>query len=115
MTVFERLSEVGTLRALGDQESDIQFLFLIEAIILGTLSIGLGIIFSYLVVQIISNIGFSIHLPLASQALPIKIILYTRSYIEAIVVCFFSTVAASIWPARRASKLPIVLALKAKI
>ena len=30
MTVFERLSEIGTLRALGDYESEVRNLFLIH-------------------------------------------------------------------------------------
>jgi putative ABC transport system permease protein len=115
MTVFERLAEIGTLRALGDQESDIRRLFLIEAILLGLLSVFLGVPLAYLLMQLISSFEIPILLPLASQPIPMKLVAYPGSFVEASLVCFFSITLASLWPARRGAGTPIVTALKAKI
>jgi putative ABC transport system permease protein len=115
MTVFERLGEIGTLRALGDQERDIQMMFLIEAVVLGLLAVLLGGPIAYVLLKLISSFEIPILLPLASQPIPMKLIAYPGSFIEASLVCFLSITIASLWPARRGAKTSIVTALKAKI
>ncbi|MFZ3228777.1 MAG: FtsX-like permease family protein [Pseudobdellovibrio sp.] len=115
MTVFERLSEIGTLRALGDYETDIQKLFLIESFLLGGLSILIGIPISLAIVHFVSSLSIPITLPMASQPILFKLLPNVASFIEASTVCLFSVVLASLWPARKGSKIPIVSALLAKI
>ncbi len=115
MTVFERLGEIGTLRALGDYESDIRYLFFTEAILLGALSILISAPVAFLLMQLISNLGFSVVLPLASQPIPVRLIAYPTSFLEASGVCFFSIVLASLWPAKKGAQTSIVTALRAKI
>lgn len=115
MTVFERHSEIGTLRALGDYESDVQNLFLIESFLLGLLSVIVAIPISYLLVQFVSNLNIPIMLPMASQPIAFKLIPTFGAYLEASIVCLFSVVLASVWPARKASQISIVSALSAKI
>jgi putative ABC transport system permease protein len=114
MTVFERLAEIGTLRALGDYESNIQTLFFIEAILLGALAIAMAIPFSYVVVQLINAAGVPVVLPLASQSMPLQIAMTASSYASAIAICFFSIVLASLWPSKKGAATPIVDALRAK-
>jgi putative ABC transport system permease protein len=114
MTVFERLSEIGTLRALGDYEGDIRRLMLLEAILLGLVAVLVAVPFSYAFVKGISNLAIPVTLPLSSQPIFLRIIPYPESYFEATFVCFFSIVVASLWPARKGAKTPIVEALRAK-
>jgi putative ABC transport system permease protein len=114
MTVFERLAEIGTLRALGDYESNIQMLFFIEAILLGLLATAIAIPFSYMVVQLINAVGVPVVLPLASQPMPLQVAVTASSYASAIAICFFSIVLASLWPSRKGAATPIVDALRAK-
>lgn len=115
MTVFERQSEIGTLRALGDYETNIQSLFLIESFLLGLLAIVIATPFSYLLVQFVSKLNILIMLPLASQQIALKLIPTSEAYVEAILVCLLSVVLASLWPARKAAQIAIVTALSAKI
>ena len=115
MTVFERHSEIGTLRALGDYESDVQNLFLIESFLLGLLAVILAIPISYLLIQFVSGLNIPIMLPLASQPIPFKLIPTLGAYFEASAVCIFAVVLASLWPARKAARVSIVTALSAKI
>lgn len=115
MTVFERHSEIGTLRALGDYESDVQNLFLVESFLLGLLAVSIAIPFSYFLVHFVSQLNIPVMLPMASQAIPFKLLPTLGAYIEASVVCIGSVVLASLFPARKAARVSIVSALSAKI
>lgn len=115
MTIFERLGEIGTLRALGDYEFDIQKIFLIESVFLGLLAIAIGIPVSYLLLQAISSLNIELVLPFASRAVTMKLIPLPAAFLEASLVCFFSIVVATIWPAKKGSHIPIVAALRAKV
>lgn len=115
MTVFERLAEIGTLRALGDYEVDVQKLFLLESFFLGLLAIVIAIPVSTAVMQIITGLNIPLVLPFTSRAVPLKIIPLVFAYVEASAVCLISIVLASIWPTKKGSHVSIVTALRAKI
>ena len=115
MSVFERLNEIGTLRALGDYETDIQKLFLIESILLASLAILVALPVSLLTIHLVTSLNIPVTLPMASQPIPFKFIPTEGAFIEASVICFFSVVLAGLWPARKGAKISIVSALLAKI
>lgn len=115
MSVFERTSEIGTLRALGDYETDIQRMILMEAVLLGLLSILIGIPLSFLAIEFVSALNISFVLPMASRPVQLGIVPTIGAFAEAALVCFVSVVLASIWPARKGARIPIVSALSAKI
>lgn len=115
MTVFERLNEIGTLRALGDHETDIQKLFLIESILLASVAILIALPVSLAIIQLVASLDIPVTLPMASQPIPFKFLPTTGAFIEAAGICFFSVIFASLWPARKGSKFSIVSALSAKI
>lgn len=115
MIIFERLGEIGTLRALGDYETDIQKLFFLEATFLGLLSIAIGIPISFFIMKAISNSGVPLTLPFSSRPIPLKMIPLLSAYLEASFICIFSIVAATIWPAKKGSYTSVVTALRAKI
>lgn len=115
ITVFERLGEIGTLRAIGDFETDIQKLFLVESILLGLVTICIGFPLSYIICEFISAAQLKITMPMASEELPVQILLTSRSFLVAACCCLFSVVLASLWPARRGATTPITTALRAKV
>lgn len=103
IAVTERTNEIGLLRALGASRSQIQWLFLSEAISLG--SIG-GI------AGMVVGIGGSFLLHWLVPALPTHISLFYLVLAE--LVAIGVGVAAGLLPARRAAKLDPIEALRAE-
>jgi ABC-type antimicrobial peptide transport system permease subunit len=89
-------------------------LLLIEATLLGLLATAISIPISLLVIKGISTLAIPVVLPLASRALPLEIVVYSGSYIEAVFVSLFAIVIASLWPAKKGAYTAIVEALRAK-
>lgn len=113
MSIFERVREIGTLRAMGMTQTDIMKLFLTEGILIGIMGGLIGVCAGILSAYII-NISGGIYIP------PPPIM--NRGYISLILIvpqvitdAFISTVIVSglstIYPAYRASRLKIVEAL----
>lgn len=115
MAIFERLGEIGTLRALGDYEFDIQKLFFLEAVFMGALSVLIGIPVAYLLSQAIASLGIPVIMPFTSRPIILKMVSMPSAYVEASLVCFFSILIASLWPSYKGSRSSIVVALRAKI
>jgi putative ABC transport system permease protein len=114
MSVFERVREIGTLRAIGTTKSEIVSLFITEGILIGILGGILGIIAGISTAYII-NISGGIYVPPPPGM--------TRGYLSMILIdpgvisyAFISTVLvsgiSSIYPAYKAARLKIVEALQ---
>ncbi len=115
MTVVERLPEIGTMRAMGDDEGNIRYSLFIESVLMALIAIALGLPISSFIAGAISSLEIPLVLPMASQPLPVKVTPPVWAFVEASIVCFLAVVLAGIWPARKGSRVPIVNALKAKI
>ncbi|HUI91706.1 MAG TPA: FtsX-like permease family protein [Chitinivibrionales bacterium] len=119
MSVYERIREIGVLRAHGMKPSDISAMFLVEGAVTGLLGGVLGV-----------SLGALVNLQLVTQGIPMEKIagsLATASYgiagniygewnAPAMAVVFVLGVAvatiAGIIPARRASKIQVTEALR---
>ncbi len=113
MSVFERVKEIGTLRAIGTKKSGILRLFLWEGFLIGIIGAVLGMITGILVAQVINLCG-GIYVPPppamttgynAMILIVPGVLLY--SFLSTIIV---STISA-FYPALRATRLSIVESL----
>jgi putative ABC transport system permease protein len=100
VTVTERTREIGIMKALGFSSVDVLLLFLIESIIIslfgGILGLTVGLAGAYLVTNLL-NLPF----------------LYSPYIFEAgLLVAIIVGVAAGVYPASKAAKLPPVEALR---
>lgn len=105
VSVTERTREIGLRKAVGADNSDITFQFLIETAAIttigGLIGTGGGILVSYAITLIIKNIGYDWQFSIS----PLSIIL-------AIAVSTAIGLIFGIYPARKASKLQPVEALR---
>jgi len=113
MSVFERVKEIGTLRAIGTKKSGILRLFLWEGFLIGVIGAVLGMLTGILVAQVINLCG-GIYIPPppamtkgynAFILVVPRVLLY--SFLSTVVV---STISA-FYPALRATRLSIVESL----
>ena len=101
ITVGERISEIGLLRALGATRDEVHLLFLLEAVILTLIGGCVGVA---------GGLGISLMLRLVAPGLPV----YTppEYVVAALLVSALAGLVAGVVPARRAAALDPVEALR---
>jgi putative ABC transport system permease protein len=117
MSVTERVREIGTLRALGETRLGIMQIFLTEAILLGLLggllSITIGNGIALFINEVIGGIPHPAP-PGATEGYQALFYVPNRPIIwgVAFLLAFFSALFSSILPAKKASNMEIVEALR---
>lgn len=99
MSVMERTKEVGVLKAIGSSSKEIIYIFTIEAGILGLLGGILGLLFALTFNFILSLFG-------VTTAMGIELLL------GSVVFAFAIGIIAGVLPAKRASEIPAIEALR---
>lgn len=113
MALFERTREFGTMLALGDQSGNIFKLIMMESVFLGTLGAIAGMALGSLTALAISAVGIPMPPPPnANLGYTAMIRIVPFEVITAGLIGFVAAVLATIVPARRASQLDIVEALR---
>ena len=113
MTVFERTWEIGTSMALGVTRRDVLVLFLIEGLLLGVLGGTGGLVLGAALASILSAIGIPMPPPPGmAHGFNAGVLMTPAVAAGAFVVAVGTTLAASIYPARAAARMPIVDALR---
>ena len=115
MTIRERTREIGTLRAIGFQASQILSLFLLETLFLAIISCAAGVALSFLVMRGLSSIPFELsdnpmgmllvdgHLYFAPTA---------GGVLLSVAIISLMATATAFLPARSAARLPPADALR---
>lgn len=114
MAVIERTVEIGTLRAIGLKQRDIQWLFLCEGIWLGIIGSLIGIIIAIISSYMINHSGLTWQPPGVIAPIPIQIRVWHEwaMILSVVSILLFATIFSSWWPARRASRTYIAHALR---
>ncbi|MEV6132921.1 FtsX-like permease family protein [Streptomyces violaceusniger] len=107
MSVFERSKEIGMLRAIGLDRAGIKRMVRLESLVIslfgGVLGLGLGVFFGWAAGELIAT-----ELPSYELVLP-----WARIALFLLMAALVGVIAA-LWPARRASKLNMLAAIKAE-
>ncbi|WP_313950178.1 ABC transporter permease [Accumulibacter sp.] len=113
MTIFERTREFGTMLALGDRPGRVFQLIIAESVLIGVSGAVLGIVLGSVSAWLISAIGIPMPPPPnANIGYTALIRLTAVDVLTAGAVGFVATCLAAIIPARRASRVLIVDALR---
>jgi putative ABC transport system permease protein len=116
MTVFERIGEFGTMRALGHKGPGVFFLILVENAILGAVGASAGVFLGLVLAAAISAIGIPMPPPPNSNVGYLARIRVELVVIgSAFVIGFLATTLASLLPAARAVRVSVVDALRQNV
>jgi putative ABC transport system permease protein len=116
MSVSERVGEFGTMMALGNRTDMVFRLIVTENMLLGLIGSGLGVVIGIGLAVVISAIGIPMPPPPnANLGYTAYIHIVPSSVLVAVIVGFVATVTASILPARRVTRTPVVDALRQNI
>lgn len=103
--IMERSSEIGVRKAFGASSKTLVWQFIIENLILTFLGTVLGLLLSFIVLQVINNANLIDNLHLTIN---FTVLLY------ALAACVVFGLLSGVYPAWRMSKLQVVIALKAQ-
>jgi putative ABC transport system permease protein len=107
MSVFERSQEIGMLRAIGLDRTSVKRMVRLESLVIslfgGVLGIGLGVFFGWAAGELLGT-----KMPTYELVLP-----WTRMTLFLLLAGLVGILAA-LWPARRASRLNMLTAIKAE-
>lgn len=117
MSIYERTKEIGVMKVLGCVVSDIKKLFLLEAGVIGGIGGLIGIGLSYLISYVINHyggptVGASMGLALGEDGtIQLSLIPIWLSAL-ALVFAFLVGIISGYFPARRATKIRAIEAMK---
>ncbi len=102
VTVTERTREIGIRKAIGASRGTILLQFLMEAVVLCMLGCGLGIFFSWAVLQIVNTVVASLDMVFVLNGGVVAV---------AVVFCFIIGIVFGLYPANKAAKMKPIDAL----
>ena len=113
MSVFERMGEFGTMRALGNRSRRVFYLILTESALIGTIASSLGLLLGIVMALVISAIGIPMPPP-PNANLGYTAQIQVTSWVSLIsfIIGFSAAVLAAILPARHVSRTPVIDALR---
>lgn len=115
MSIFERTGEIGTQRAIGETRKSIVGQFVVEGALLGIFGALIGIGLSLVIAQLVNASSVTIALPGATKDAVIQIYLSAEASLIASSLAIAAASLAALVPALRATRMPIVDALRRNV
>jgi putative ABC transport system permease protein len=113
MSVLERTGEIGTIMATGSRRRRVLQLFLLQGLLLGVVGAIAGLVIGVALAQAISYVGIPMPPPPGRDTgFSGEILLTWRLVFWGAVIAVVPALLASVYPAWKASRLPIVDALR---
>jgi putative ABC transport system permease protein len=115
MVMYERIKEIGTMRAMGVQRGEVRSLFLYEALFLALGGAIAGIALALIVMGLVSLIDFGMNSPafLIMRSGHLSFFLPPLRAVGNIIIIALLTLLAAYFPAKAAAKMEPAAALRA--
>ena len=107
MTINQKIREIAILKAMGFSGKDVTQIFLTEAIFIGILGGGLGLVLGYIISRLVNRVKFEVA---GMHFLPMTY--FPQNYILAFTFGVITTLIAGYLPAHKASKIDPVSILR---
>jgi ABC-type antimicrobial peptide transport system permease subunit len=111
MSIYERTREIGVMKVVGANGGDIQTLFLMEAGLIGVFGGAVGLVVSYGLSRVINSVVAGNFISIGEEAMNISVIPFWLA-VFALVFAFFIGIVAGWFPARRATRLSPITAIR---
>ena len=114
VSVIERTSEIGTMRAIGAEKKFVKKLFYSEAVILTTFSALAGIIFAFICMLIFNSLNIALTNSIAKMILGGGLLHFTPTpaiIITTILVALFGSILSNMYPVKSALRITPIKAL----
>lgn len=112
MSFFERMREIGTIRAIGTKRSQVFRLFLSEGLLIGVMGGVLGIALGWGVGWLVNEANIRYEPPGYALEVPLQIRLVWENALGPFAIAALSTLVSTIYPAWRAARVRVVEALR---
>ncbi len=112
MSFFERMREIGTIRAIGTKRAQVFALFVNEGLLIGLIGGLLGIAVGWGVGWLVNEAHIRYVPPGSTSEVPLGIRLVWGNTLGPFVIALFSTLVSTIYPAWRAARVQVVEALR---
>lgn len=112
MSFFERMREIGTIRAIGTKRSQVFRLFLSEGLLIGVIGGVLGIALGWGIGWLVNEADIRYEPPGYALEVPLGIRLVWENAFGPFLIAALSTLVSTIYPALRAARVQVVEALR---
>jgi putative ABC transport system permease protein len=114
MAFYERMHEIGTIRAIGIKKGQVLSMLTLESIIIGILGGIIGLFLGIGAAALINSGHFSYTAPGMAQKVMVNLEIAMKNTVIPFTVVTIATIISAIFPAIRASRLNIVEILRHK-
>jgi ABC-type antimicrobial peptide transport system permease subunit len=111
MSIYERTREIGVMKVVGANGGDVQALFLMEAGLIGVFGGMVGLAVSYGISRVINYFAAGTFVTVGEEAMDVSVIPFWLAGF-ALVFAFFIGIVAGWFPARRATRLSPITAIR---